>query len=95
MSREPGGKGKKNVRAFLSEGIEDAQQNSVFGIYSEVEMIARLKQLALDPCKPQFAWDNLQQLQTQILRVRKIMVLEDSHIPWVRSFICTLFPGAA
>ncbi|KAL0336784.1 UNVERIFIED_CONTAM: AT-rich interactive domain-containing protein 1 [Sesamum calycinum] len=76
------GKGKKNVKASLSEGIEDAQQNSVFGIYSEVEMIARLKQLALDPCKPQFAWDDLQPLQNQILRLRKIMVLEDSHIPW-------------
>ncbi|KAK4432306.1 AT-rich interactive domain-containing protein 1 [Sesamum alatum] len=82
MTREQGGKGKKNVRASLSEGIEDAQQNSVFGIYSEVEMIARLKELALDPCKPRFAWDNLQQLQNQILRLRKIMVLEDSHIPW-------------
>ncbi|KAL0344483.1 UNVERIFIED_CONTAM: AT-rich interactive domain-containing protein 1 [Sesamum radiatum] len=82
MTREQGGKGKKNVRASLSAGIEDAQQRSVFGIYSEVEMIARLKQLALDPCKPQFARDNLQQLQNQILRLRKIMVLEDSHIPW-------------
>ncbi|KAI3447757.1 hypothetical protein Pfo_004422 [Paulownia fortunei] len=82
MTRQQGVKGKQNVKAYLREGIEDARQNSVFGRYSEAEMIAWLKGLALDPCKPQFAWDNIQPLQNQILRLRKIMVLEDSHIPW-------------
>ncbi|KAL0347407.1 UNVERIFIED_CONTAM: AT-rich interactive domain-containing protein 1 [Sesamum calycinum] len=45
-------------------------------------MLAKLKRLALDPCRPQFAWDNIKPLWDQILRLRKVMVLKDSETPW-------------
>ncbi|KAI3474429.1 hypothetical protein Pfo_029290 [Paulownia fortunei] len=82
MTRQQGGKGKKNANASFSKGVEDVQRNSVFGRYSEAEMIAQLKGLALDPCRPQVARDNIQPLWNQILRLRKVMVLKDSEIPW-------------
>ncbi|KAG8376994.1 hypothetical protein BUALT_Bualt09G0122100 [Buddleja alternifolia] len=82
MTKPQGGNGKKNAVVSLSEGVENVQRNSVFGRYSEAEMIAQLKELALDPCRPQFAQDNIQPLWNQILRLRKVMVLEDSEIPW-------------
>ncbi|KAL8039240.1 hypothetical protein ABFX02_10G022300 [Erythranthe guttata] len=74
--------GKKNAKAASSKGIEDVQHNSVFGRYSEGEMIARLKRLALDPDREQFESDDIQPLMNQILRIRKIMLLKDSEIPW-------------
>ncbi|KAK4418968.1 AT-rich interactive domain-containing protein 1 [Sesamum alatum] len=45
-------------------------------------MLAQLKRLALDPCRPQFARDNIKPLWNQILRLRKVMVYKDSEIPW-------------
>lgn len=92
MSRQQGGKGTKNAKASFSRGIEDVRRNSLFGRYSEAEMIAQLKGLALDPCRPQFAQDNIQPLWNQILRLRKVMVLEDSEIPWVSSLTFTCSP---
>lgn len=88
MHKHHVGNGKKNAKAASSKVVEDVQQNSVFGRYSEAEMIARLKRLALDPSG---GWDNIQPLRSQILRLRKLMVLKDSEIPWVRPlrFICS------
>ncbi|XP_020553294.1 uncharacterized protein LOC105174537 isoform X1 [Sesamum indicum] len=82
MTRHEGGKGKKIAKASLSKGIENVQQNLIFGRYSEAEMLVQLKRLALDPCRPQFARDNIKPLWDQILRLRKVMVLKDSEIPW-------------
>ncbi|KAK6152510.1 hypothetical protein DH2020_015145 [Rehmannia glutinosa] len=82
MTTQQGRQGNGNVKAYLREGIKDAQKNSVFGSYSDTEMIARLKGLALDPCKPQFTKDYIEPVRNQILRIRKIMVLNDSNIPW-------------
>lgn len=78
------GKGNKNAAASLT--IKEVQRNSIFGRYSEAEMISLLKGLALDPCSPQFALDKIRPLFNQILRLRKVINLNDSEIPWVRSF---------
>lgn len=92
MTRHERGKGKKIAKASLSKGIENVQQNLIFGRYSEAEMLVQLKRLALDPCRPQFARDNIKPLWDQILRLRKVMVLKDSEIPWVKSLTSHLLP---
>ncbi|KAL3839430.1 hypothetical protein ACJIZ3_024021 [Penstemon smallii] len=71
---------RKTVKASMT--TEDVQLNSVFGKYSDTEMISKLKELASNPCKPQFARDNIQPLWNQILCLRKLMVLQDSQIIW-------------
>ncbi|KAL8526753.1 hypothetical protein ACS0TY_015820 [Phlomoides rotata] len=81
MSRQRG-KSTKNGIAYFTEGIEDVQGHSIFGRYSEVEMLAELKALAMDPSSPQFAQDNIQPLWNQIVMLRKVMCLKDSEIPW-------------
>lgn len=91
MSRQRG-KSTKNAITYFNEGIEDVQDNSIFGRYSEVEMVAQLKGIAVDPCRPQCAQDNIQPLWNQIVMLRKVMMLKDSEIPWVRSFNIHLFP---
>ncbi|KAL3826093.1 hypothetical protein ACJIZ3_022122 [Penstemon smallii] len=79
MSRQQGGKGNRNVEASLA--VQDVR-NSIFGKYSEADMITELKRLAVDPCSPQFARDNIRPLWNQIIRLRTVMVLKDSVIPW-------------
>lgn len=75
----------KTAKDSLTKGAEDVQNNSIFGRYSEAELLDRLKRIALDPCKPQFARDKIRPLCNGVLRVRKVMVLKDSEIPWVSS----------
>ncbi|KAL2509886.1 uncharacterized protein Fot_33533 [Forsythia ovata] len=84
MGRKQGGEGKKNGKAPLckDKDIDVVQINSIFGRYSEPEMLVRLKGLALDPCKQEFSRNKIQSLWNQILRLRKVMVLSDSEIPW-------------
>lgn len=88
MSR---GKSTKNAVAYSSGGIQDVQSNSIFGRYSEAEMVAQLKALAMDPCRPQLAQDNFQPLSNQIVMLRKVMFLKDSEIPWVSFFNIYMF----
>ncbi|KAL2502561.1 uncharacterized protein Fot_36409 [Forsythia ovata] len=81
MTTQQGGKGKKNDKASLHKRVEVAQRNSIFGRYSEGDMLALLKALALDPCQPQFSLDKTQPLRNEILRLRKVMVLNETEIP--------------
>lgn len=85
MGRKQGDKGKKNGKAPLckDENIKAGHLNSIFGKYSEAEMLSQLNILALDPCKQKFSLDKIQPLCDQILRLRKVMVLTNSEIPWV------------
>lgn len=85
MSRQHVRKENENAKASIGKGVEDVKCCSVFGQYSEEEMIAQLRGLALDPCMPQYARDNIKPLWNQILGIRKLMVLEDSQAPWVWS----------
>ncbi|PIN24882.1 hypothetical protein CDL12_02396 [Handroanthus impetiginosus] len=78
MTRQQEEKGNKNAKAS-SKVKGNEQRNSIFGRYSEAEMITQLKDLALDPCRPR---DDIQPLCHQILRLRKVMILKDSEIPW-------------
>lgn len=88
MSRQQARKEKDNAKVSSSKGVvEDVRCSSIFGQYSEKEMITQLKGLALDPSMPQFARDNIQPLWNHILGLRKLMVLEDSEMPRVRSLI--------
>lgn len=82
MSRLQARKEKENSEASFSKGVEDVPCSSISGQYSEEGMINQLKGLALDPCMPQFARNNIQPLWNQILCLRKLMVLEDSEMPW-------------
>ncbi|KAL6534357.1 hypothetical protein OROHE_013282 [Orobanche hederae] len=82
MKRQPGGKGNKSVSTSHIIRVDDVQLNPISGRHSEAEIISQLKVLALDPCRPQFAHDTIHDLRTQILKLRKVMVLEDSEAPW-------------
>lgn len=82
MGRQQAGKEIENAEASFSKGIEDVQCSSIFGQYSVEEMIAQLKGLAMDPCMPQVAQENIQPLWNQVLRIKKFMVLEKSEMPW-------------
>ncbi|KAL1549170.1 hypothetical protein AAHA92_17304 [Salvia divinorum] len=82
MSGHQAQKEKYKVKASLSKGVEDVRCSSIFGQFSEKEMITHLKRLARDPCMPQFVRDNIQPLWTLILGLRKLMALEASEMPW-------------
>ncbi|XP_022852213.1 uncharacterized protein LOC111373858 isoform X2 [Olea europaea var. sylvestris] len=84
MGRKQGDKGKKNGKAPLckDEDIKAGHLNSIFGKYSEAEMLSQLNILALDPCKQKISLDKIQPLCDQILRLRKVMVPTNSEIPW-------------
>ncbi|XP_042050031.1 uncharacterized protein LOC121795566 isoform X1 [Salvia splendens] len=73
---------KYEVKASSSKGVENIQCSSIFGQFSEKEIITQLKGLARNPSMPQFAIDNIQPLWTQILGLRKLMALEASEMPW-------------
>lgn len=87
MSEQHAPKEKENAKASLSKGVEDVKCSSPFGRYSEEDMVTKLKGIAVDPCMPQYAPDNIKLLWNQILGLRKLMVLEDSEMPWVWSLI--------
>ncbi|CAA0836311.1 DNA GYRASE B3 [Striga hermonthica] len=82
MKRQSGEKEKKSVDTAHIRGIGDVQRNSMFGKYSEAEIVSKLKAIAVDPSNPQFARDNIQAFRNQIVKFRKVMVLKDSEIPW-------------
>ncbi|KAL3640718.1 hypothetical protein CASFOL_015686 [Castilleja foliolosa] len=79
MTRQPGEKGKKNASTTSHINDLDVQPNSIFGKFSEAEIISQLKELAVDPYRPR---ENIQALWNQILKLRKVMVLKDSEAPW-------------
>lgn len=65
---------------------------SVFGKYSNAEMVAQLKVMALDPCNSEFSPTNIRPLWNQTIRVRKAMALADGEIPRVCLKLCFCFP---
>ncbi|XP_022867071.1 uncharacterized protein LOC111386826 [Olea europaea var. sylvestris] len=81
MTRQQGGKEKKDDKSSLHKSVDVVQRKSVFGKYSEAEMLALLKGLAMDPCQPQFSLEKTQPLRNEILRLRKVMVLNETEIP--------------
>lgn len=73
--------GKNGKDSSTRKGAKTMEKNSsLFGRYSDAELVSQLKVLALDPCHP----DNsrtIQPLWNQIIRVRKAMALNDHQFP--------------
>ncbi|XP_015086081.1 uncharacterized protein LOC107029227 [Solanum pennellii] len=61
--------------------VTEEQGKLVFGRYSDAEVLARLKRLALDPCDS-VTHQKAKPLWNQMLRVREAMTLSDSDISW-------------
>lgn len=59
--------------------------NSLFGFYTDSEMLAWLKGLALDPCDRKASPDSDRQLRNQNLKVRKLLPLANDVCPRVCS----------
>lgn len=59
----------------------------IFGRYSDAEMVAQLKKLALDPCDSNVSHQGIRPLWNQMLRVRDVMALADNDCSWVCSFM--------
>lgn len=66
--------------------VIEEQGKLVFGRYSDAEMLAQLKRLALNPCDSALRQKD-RPLWNQMLRVRDAMTLSDNDISWV----CLLF----
>lgn len=65
--------------------VTEEQGKLVFGRYSDAEVLARLKRLALDPCDS-VTHQKATPLWNQMLKVREAMTLSDSDISWVCAF---------
>ena len=66
--------------------VNEEQRKSVFGRYSDAEMLAQLKRLALNPCASALRQID-PPLWNQMLKLRDAMTLSDKGIYWV----CLLF----
>lgn len=60
----------------------EEQGKLIFGRYSDAEMLAKMKILALDPCDPNVSRQKIRPLWNQMLKVRDVMALSDSDISW-------------
>lgn len=65
--------------------VTEEKGKLVFGRYSDAEMLALLKRLALDPCDS-VTHQKAKPLWNQMLRVRDAMTLSDNDISWVCAF---------
>lgn len=63
-------------------GSIEEQGKLIFGRYSDAEMLAQLKTLALDPCDSNVSRQKIRPLWNQMLRVRDAMALSDNDISW-------------
>ncbi|KAK4730479.1 hypothetical protein R3W88_023467 [Solanum pinnatisectum] len=61
--------------------VTEEQGKLVFGRYSDAEMLALLKRLALDPCDS-VTHQKAKPLWNQMLRVRDAMTISDNDISW-------------
>lgn len=84
MTGLSGGKEGKIVTVSLYKGDKVMEENSVFGKYSDAELVAQLKVLALDPCNSKFSKNKIQPLWKQTISVRKAITLSDNDFPRVR-----------
>ncbi|PHT38040.1 hypothetical protein CQW23_21613 [Capsicum baccatum] len=70
------------------EGVKEGginieeQEKLIFGRYSDAEMLAKLKILALDPCDPNVSRQKIRPFWNQMLKVRDAMALSDNDISW-------------
>lgn len=75
--------GKKNDKSSLLKRGEIMQRESVFGKYTDAEMLSQLKRIALDPCSSKVSQDSIRPLFNQTLRLRKVMTLGHTECPRV------------
>lgn len=79
------------------EGVKEGgsnieeQEKLIFGRYSDAEMLAKLKILALDPCDPNVSRQKIRPFWNQMLKVRDAMALSDNDISWVHSLLCHFY----
>lgn len=75
----------------LCKGSKNMKESSVFGKFSDAEMVAQLKALALDPCNSEYSKSKIRPLWNQTIRLRKAMAMADTEIPRVRLQLCYCF----
>ncbi|GAA0155305.1 hypothetical protein LIER_13064 [Lithospermum erythrorhizon] len=72
--------GRKEKNELLSQ---ENEEKSVFGRYSNAEMLVQLKRLAQNPCDAEFSHDKILPLFNQSLFMRRVMALCDTAFPRV------------
>ncbi|KAK9290239.1 hypothetical protein L1049_008406 [Liquidambar formosana] len=72
---------ERTPKAPLPKGDEITRRKSLFGSYTDSEVVLWLKGLALDPCKPGASQNSNRRLCDQILNVRKAMLLTNTEFP--------------
>ncbi|XP_027066247.2 uncharacterized protein [Coffea arabica] len=80
LSARRGGR-NSNSEDSLREAGKVMKESSVFGQYSDAELVAQLKGLALDPCNSEYSQSKIRPLWTQTIRVRKAMAMADTEFP--------------
>ncbi|XP_059305427.1 uncharacterized protein LOC132057012 [Lycium ferocissimum] len=74
-----------NASKGMKEGekrIVEEEGKLIFGRYTDEEMLAQLKILALDPCDSNVSRPKIRPLWNQMLKVRDAMALSDNDISW-------------
>lgn len=72
------GRKAENGKLFSQEYVE---RKSIFGRYSNAELLGQLKRLARNPCDAEFSHDKIVPLWNQTLQVRRVMALCDTAFP--------------
>lgn len=75
-------KQEKIDKAYLLEG-GGIRRLSVFGKYSDLDMLLWIKGLALDPCSSGASPSSVRSLWNQNIKVRKVMALSVTECPRV------------
>ena len=90
LSARRGGR-NSNSEDYLREAGKVMKESSVFGQYSDAELVAQLKGLALDPCNSEYSQSKIRPLWNQTIRVRKAMAMAGTEFPRVRFELCYFF----
>ncbi|CAH9103401.1 unnamed protein product [Cuscuta europaea] len=73
---------KQRIEQGIVEGCSALEpRGSVFGKYSDADMLFKLKRIALDPCDPKAGFRKSGSLLNQTLRVRKVLSIGDPDCP--------------
>ncbi|CAH9147751.1 unnamed protein product [Cuscuta epithymum] len=72
----------QRIEQGIVEGCSSLEsRGSVFGKYSDADMLFKLKRIALDPCDPKASFGKSGSLLNQTLRVRKVLSIGDLDCP--------------
>ncbi|XP_019186179.1 PREDICTED: AT-rich interactive domain-containing protein 2-like isoform X2 [Ipomoea nil] len=73
---------KRRVEQGIVKGCSTVEpEKSLFGKYSDAEMLVQLRRIALDPCDPEVTPKNVRSLFSQTLRVREVLSLSQTDCP--------------